>query len=282
MKTAVLVLCVVAAVAHANAAALRVRRQLVPREFQNINIENYLKNERAVAFQLKCIVYDGPCDRIGKYLKITIPELLTNQCRNCDPEQRMRAGRLVAHIQQNFPKEWEDAVKKFQGGQVKPEDAQKLETLLGVKLDPKLVGAAAEGAKESTEAAPSTAAPAPSSTEKVAETPAASSTAAEVASSTSTTAAPPSTAAPEAVSSSTAAAVTTAAAPAATEPKSETVEAAAADAVPAAVAAPTTSEAPASSSSVAPPTSSESPAPSSSEAPKVTEAASTAAPETKA
>jgi len=53
----------------------------------------------------------------GKYLKLTIPELLQNQCRNCDPQQRMRAGRLVSHIQQNFPKQWEDAVKKFQVSQ---------------------------------------------------------------------------------------------------------------------------------------------------------------------
>lgn len=53
-------------------------------------------------------------DRIGKYLKVTIPELLVNQCANCDMAQRERAGKLVSHIQQNFPEEWERAVKKFQ------------------------------------------------------------------------------------------------------------------------------------------------------------------------
>jgi len=137
----VLCLLVAISVEESFAASIRNRRQVIPREFQNINIENYLKNERAVRFQLKCIVDDGPCDRIGKYLKVTIPELLVNQCANCDTAQRERAGKLVSHIQQHFPEEWERAVKKFQGGLVKPEDAAKLENLLGIKLDPKLVGA---------------------------------------------------------------------------------------------------------------------------------------------
>ncbi len=57
-------------------------------------------------------------DRIGKYLKVTIPELLFNQCANCDMAQRERAGKLVSHIQQNFPSEWERAVKKFQASSV--------------------------------------------------------------------------------------------------------------------------------------------------------------------
>jgi len=130
---ATVVLAVYAAVA--SAGSIRVPRQTIPREFQNINIENYLKNPRAVAFQLKCVIYNGPCDRIGKYLKITIPELLTNQCRNCNPDQKKQAGRLVAFIQQNYPKEWDDAVKKFQGGKViSADEVQKFEEQFGVKV----------------------------------------------------------------------------------------------------------------------------------------------------
>jgi len=151
MKTT-LVLLVLAAVAvnYSSAASLdRNKRQLVPSEFRNINIENYLKNQRAVLLQLKCIIYDGPCDRIGKYLKVTIPDLITGTCAHCTPSDRQTAGKLVAHIQKNFPKEWHDAVKKFQGGQaVKPEDASRIESLLGVKLDPELVAKKEEVKKE--------------------------------------------------------------------------------------------------------------------------------------
>lgn len=114
-------------------AGTRVTRQTIPREFQNINIENYLKNPRAVQFQLKCVIYDGPCDRIGKYLKVSIPELLTNQCRNCQPEQRKQTGRLVAFLQQNYPKEWDDAIKKFQGGRrITGDEVKRFEQEFGV------------------------------------------------------------------------------------------------------------------------------------------------------
>jgi len=129
---ATIVLAATIAVAHS--ASIRVARQAIPREFQNVNIENYLKNPRAVQFQLKCVIYNGPCDRIGKYLKITIPELLTNQCRNCNPEQKKSAGRLVAFIQQNYPKEWDDAVKKFQGGKVvSADEVKRFEDQFGIK-----------------------------------------------------------------------------------------------------------------------------------------------------
>jgi hypothetical protein len=128
------------AIQYSSGASLRAKRQLVPAEFRNINIENYLKNPRSVLFQLKCIVYDGPCDRIGKYLKVTIPELITGTCAHCSPSDRQTAGRLVAHIQKNYPKEWHDAIRKFQGGQsVKPEDASKFEAILGVKIDSDVV-----------------------------------------------------------------------------------------------------------------------------------------------
>jgi hypothetical protein len=153
-KPTLLVLSVVLALtfAFAHAGSLRFRRQ-IPAEFRNVNIENYLKNPRAVHFQLKCVIYDGPCDRIGKYLKITIPELLTNQCRNCNPDQRKQAGRLVAYIQQNYPREWDDAIKKFQGGKVlTASDVKRFESEFGIKVEGVSTEAPAPG--ETTVATP--------------------------------------------------------------------------------------------------------------------------------
>jgi len=236
------------------AASLRVKRQLVPREFQNINIENYLKNERAVRFQLKCIIDDGPCDRIGKYLKVTIPELLVNQCANCDSAQRERAGKLVSHIQQNFPEDWERAVKKFQshqGGLVKPEDAAKLETLLGVKLDPKLVGAASTttAAPESTPVAKAAEVPSTS------EIPISSSAAPAAPSSSeapaSSSAAPAAVAVPEATSAASVAPVESTSIAAAVSEASSTAAAVSSTSESAAVVSTSEAAAPASSTAAA-------------------------------
>jgi len=132
--------------------------QLIPREFQNINIEQYLKNPRAVRFQLNCLLYDGHCDRIGKYIKLTIPELITNRCRNCSPEQKAQAGKLVAFIQQNYPQEWDDAIKKFQGGQkVSQTDISKLEDEFKVNITSKTLVVDQNGTLVTTTASPNVA-----------------------------------------------------------------------------------------------------------------------------
>jgi len=147
-------LCLVVAICVSSGygASLRSKRQVIPREFANINIENYLKNERAVRFQLKCVVDEGPCDRIGKYLKQTIPELLATQCANCDLAHKDRVSKFATTIQDKFPTEWEKAVKKFQGGLVKYEDAAKLESITGFKLNPNLVAPPTETETKTSEA----------------------------------------------------------------------------------------------------------------------------------
>jgi len=112
----------------------RVARQLaVPREFQNVNVENYLKNPRAVKFQLNCVIYDGPCDSIGKFLKNNIHGWLNTQCENCDESQKKQAGKLIGFFQKSYPKEWNDAVRKFKGD-ITSEEEQRFEDELGLKL----------------------------------------------------------------------------------------------------------------------------------------------------
>jgi len=106
----------------------------LPREFQNINIENYLRNAKAVQFQLKCVVHDGPCDTIGKFLKKNIPTWLRTQCENCNDESKKLAGKLITFFQENYPKDWDDAVTKFGSGSFSDEEIARFEKELGVKI----------------------------------------------------------------------------------------------------------------------------------------------------
>ena len=75
---------------------------------------------------------------------VTIPEMIVGSCKNCNSTDRRIAGTIVAHIQKNYPKEWHDAVRKYQGGEtLKAEDAARLEALVaGVKADSSVVAAA--------------------------------------------------------------------------------------------------------------------------------------------
>jgi len=117
----------------------RVRRQFdisglaIPKQFQNIDFENYLKNPRAVQFQLKCVIYNGPCDTIGKYLKSNLPNWLSTQCKNCNEMQKKQAAKAISFFQANYPKEWNDAVHKYRG-KFSNEDIARFESELGIKV----------------------------------------------------------------------------------------------------------------------------------------------------
>lgn len=38
-------------------------------ELDAINVEDYFRNERLLDLQIKCVVYDGPCDAVGRWVK---------------------------------------------------------------------------------------------------------------------------------------------------------------------------------------------------------------------
>lgn len=116
----------------------RVKRQnlqglVIPREFQNINFEKYLENPRAVQFQLKCVIYNGPCDSIGKYLKSNFPNWLKTQCKNCSPSQKKQAGKAIEFFQTQYPVEWNDAVKKYRGA-FDEDDIRRFQSELGINV----------------------------------------------------------------------------------------------------------------------------------------------------
>jgi len=106
----------------------------IPREFQNINFEQYLRNERAMKFQLKCVIYNGPCDTIGKFIKRNIPIYLKTQCKNCEEEQKKLAGKFILFLQENYPKEFDDAIAKYGKSSYTAEEAEQFEKELGVKI----------------------------------------------------------------------------------------------------------------------------------------------------
>ncbi|OXA58359.1 uncharacterized protein LOC110846505 [Folsomia candida] len=106
----------------------------IPREFQNINFEQYLRNERAMKFQLKCVIYNGPCDTIGKFIKRNIPIYLKTQCKNCEDEQKKLAGKFILFLQENYPQEFDDAIAKYGKTDYTPEEIEQFEKELGVKI----------------------------------------------------------------------------------------------------------------------------------------------------
>ncbi|XP_044745935.1 allergen Tha p 1-like [Coccinella septempunctata] len=63
--------------------------------------------------QLLCALDKGPCDRLGRQVKDSLPEIIGNQCQNCTPQQLANARRIAAYVQSKYPYVWNELVDKY-------------------------------------------------------------------------------------------------------------------------------------------------------------------------
>jgi hypothetical protein len=84
--------------------------------FDNINVAAQLSNKKFVDLQIKCLVYDGPCDVFGRKAKSLLPSIILDNCRLCTSTQRHKLSRIAVHFQQNYPGAWRDALVKYGSG----------------------------------------------------------------------------------------------------------------------------------------------------------------------
>jgi hypothetical protein len=77
-----------------------------------VNVDNYLKNPKVVEFHIRCLVYNGPCDKIGSEIKRLLP-MVGRQCRGCTDDQKAKLGKIIGYWQKNYPQAWQDMLKKM-------------------------------------------------------------------------------------------------------------------------------------------------------------------------
>jgi hypothetical protein len=77
-----------------------------------VNVDNYLKNPKLIEYHIRCLVYDGPCDKIGQEIKRLLP-MVGRQCRGCTEDQKAKLGKIIGFWQKNYPQAWSDMLKKI-------------------------------------------------------------------------------------------------------------------------------------------------------------------------
>ncbi|XP_014259654.1 ejaculatory bulb-specific protein 3-like isoform X2 [Cimex lectularius] len=79
-------------------------------------LEAALKDKRYLMRQLRCAIGEGPCDPVGRRLKIYAPLVLRGACPKCSPTEVRQIQQVLVFIQRNYPKEWNQILKQY-GGQ---------------------------------------------------------------------------------------------------------------------------------------------------------------------
>ncbi|OXA62116.1 ejaculatory bulb-specific protein 3 [Folsomia candida] len=80
---------------------------------ERINVDTYLQNRRLVEYHVSCLVYNGPCDKIGNEIKrlfnsFRYSGISTTECRVCSEEQKRRLSKIAQHWQSHYPQAWRD------------------------------------------------------------------------------------------------------------------------------------------------------------------------------
>uniref|UniRef100_A0A182M363 Chemosensory protein 1 n=1 Tax=Anopheles culicifacies TaxID=139723 RepID=A0A182M363_9DIPT len=78
-------------------------------------LEKALGDKRYLMRQLKCALGEVPCDPVGKRLKSLAPFVLRGACPQCSREEMNQIKKTLAHLQRNFPSEWNKLVQTYAG-----------------------------------------------------------------------------------------------------------------------------------------------------------------------
>ncbi|XP_068620558.1 ejaculatory bulb-specific protein 3-like [Battus philenor] len=83
-------------------------------KYDNVNLDEVVSNERLLSGYINCLLDQGPCTPDGKELKTNLPDAIANNCKSCTERQRDGADKVMHHIIDNRPDDWEKLEQKYQ------------------------------------------------------------------------------------------------------------------------------------------------------------------------
>jgi len=82
-------------------------------ELDGVDVAKYLQNERLVRLQFKCLIFDGPCDIVGKWAKPRVKGILLRRCDYCTKTQEKWIEDWYDILIDRFPEMYKAAVLKY-------------------------------------------------------------------------------------------------------------------------------------------------------------------------
>ncbi|CAH0387713.1 unnamed protein product [Bemisia tabaci] len=82
-------------------------------EFDGIDIDSVLKNEKLLDAYAKCLLDEGPCTREGRTLKTLLPDALETTCAKCSPTQKEKAKKVITFYMEKYPENAQKIMKKY-------------------------------------------------------------------------------------------------------------------------------------------------------------------------
>nr|AWT22263.1 chemosensory protein 7 [Mythimna separata] len=82
-------------------------------EYDNIDIDEILNNDRLFKSYFECLVGEGKCTPAGKELKSHMPDALQTECSKCSPKQKEGTKKVMKFLINNKPEQWKRLCAKY-------------------------------------------------------------------------------------------------------------------------------------------------------------------------
>ncbi|XP_063978576.1 ejaculatory bulb-specific protein 3-like [Diachasmimorpha longicaudata] len=105
MKVAIVLLAVVAVTLG--------KPQGYTTKYDNVDLDQILRNDRLLNNYVKCLLDEGNCTSDGKELKASLPDALATGCNKCSEKQRVGSEKVIRYLVNERPKVWQKLAAKY-------------------------------------------------------------------------------------------------------------------------------------------------------------------------
>ncbi|KAJ6642815.1 putative odorant-binding protein A10 [Pseudolycoriella hygida] len=100
-------------------------------KYDDIDLEELLKNDRLRHNYVNCLMGEGPCTPDGQELKVALPDAIQSECSKCSEKQKSGAETVTHFLIDNKPDEWQKLADKYdQDGDYKAKYLKEKEKLI--------------------------------------------------------------------------------------------------------------------------------------------------------
>nr|QJT73568.1 chemosensory protein 9 [Encarsia formosa] len=83
-------------------------------KYDDIDLDEVLKNDRLREQYFKCFMDEGPCNTgVIKFFKEKFPEALATQCKKCTEKQKAGFEKLITYYSEKEPENYQKVLEKL-------------------------------------------------------------------------------------------------------------------------------------------------------------------------
>lgn len=82
-------------------------------KYDNVNIDQILKNTRLLDNYIKCLLDLGRCTPEGQELKVIVPDAIREGCTSCSEKQKTASEKVIKFLVKNRRRDWDKLTKKY-------------------------------------------------------------------------------------------------------------------------------------------------------------------------